>query len=551
MGLDSKYCKVTVHPATIKASPPRVRRQTVGDEGIGSVRRRPYKRAPPPQPPYKAYSAAVYDNVNELQEDSTDDIAVLSEDEPFTSSRRRAHTTSSLSSGRLSNRLLNPLSRMTLRWNEQDAAAKKSESHMVSEASTTSASTTPEMPDTPPPIIGLADSFLDIDSSFLDVDTNGSDDLMRPTIDDAVSLDASLIAATPPIPAGLTLDMLPTKHETPPIPSHLRDALLHSQNLEKHVSPFAVSHSDCGDESESDYDDDVSSVTTEEYDEDPTNHSVDIDSIRQTRQEAVANFEASMQAPNRPIPRSRITEVPRKVRHKVGGSARNIRGISSPPRMLSQVVRTRNGTVPNDETKNHSEDSNEHAAEPMYHGQELHLGFKTSTGLLTQVQGHPKRRGGGISSHNNPFSRRVRCYTVQPHELLEDVDTLRIIGHTTDGLLRGGDCVSFARTDGTVLRMQKMSKKLTFSNKVDVRAKFIITGVPDRTPVTSTFKFYLQSVYDRKRTVGFMPSRRESRPGCLAMYVHRNVEDKVEPIQFFKRHPGHGLAFWHNPQQWV
>ncbi|RLN70346.1 hypothetical protein BBJ29_009192 [Phytophthora kernoviae] len=525
MGLDPKYCKVTVHPASIKASPPRVRRQTVGDESIGASRRHPYKRAPPPQPPYKAYSAAVYDNVNELQEDDTDDIAVLSEDEPFTSSRRRAHTTSSLSSvstSRLSNRLLNPLSRMALRWNEQDAAAKKSESHIVSESSTTSASTTPEMLDTPPPMIDLANSFLDFDSSFLDVDTNGSDEIMRPTLDDT----ASLMAGTPPIPAGLTLDMLPTEYETPPIPSHLREVLLHNQNQEKHASPFVVAHSDCDDESESDYDDDVSSVTTEEYDEDSTNHSVDIDSIRQTRGEAVANFEASMRARNRPIPCSRITEIPRKARHKVGGSARNIRGLSSPPRMHSQVVRPRKGTVPNgnhaDEAKGISAHSNDRPAVPMYHGQELHLGFKTSTSLLTQ-----------------------------PHELLEDVDTLRIIGHTTDGLLRGGDCVSFARTDGTVLRMQKMSKKLAFSNKVDVRAKFIITGVPDRTPVTSTSKFYLQSVHDRKKTVGFMPSRRESRPGCLAMYVHRNAEDKVEPIQFFKRQPGHGLAFWHHPQQWV
>lgn len=547
MGVDPKYCKVTVHPANGNASPPRVRRQTVGDE-MSASRRRPYKRAPPPQPPYKAYAAAVYNDVDEIMEDDTADIAVLSEDEPFTSSRRRAHTTSSLSSSlRLSNRLLNPLSRMTLRWHEQaaDAAAKKSESQHA-ESSATSASSTPETLDTPPPMIDLANSFLDIENSFLDVDTNGSDEIMRPTLDEA----ADLMAGTPPIPAGLTLDMLPTQYETPPIPSHLRDVLLNKEN------DLALVQSDCENESESEYDDDVSSVTTSDYDEDPTSHSVDIDSIRQTRQEAVANFEASLHAPNRPIPQARITEVPRsKARRRVGGSARNIRGLSSPPRMLSQVVRPRKGTVPHGnvdaETGASGSNANEPPAEPMYHGQELHLAFKTSTGLLTQVQGHPKRHGSGMAAHKNPFSRRVRCYTVQPYEPLEDTDTLRIIGHTTDGMLRGGDCVSFARTDGTVLRMQKMFKKLTFSNKIDVRAKFIITGVPDRTPVTSTSKFYLQSVYDRKKTVGFLPSRRNGHPGCLAMYVHRNAEDKVEPIQFFKRHPGHGLAFWHNPQQWV
>ncbi|KUF97525.1 hypothetical protein AM588_10009377 [Phytophthora nicotianae] len=384
MGMDPKYCKVTVHPANIKASPPRMRRQTVGDEGLSSVRNESFKRAPPPVPPYKAYAAAVFDNVDEVLEDDTADIAVL-----------------------------------------------------------------------------------------------------------------------------------------------------------------IFEHSD-DEESEID-DDDTSSATTDDYGEDPANQSVDIDSIRQTREQAVANFEASLRDPNRRIPRSRTTEVPKRI----GGSARNIRGLSSPPRMLSQVIRPRKATVPDAADASTESGANSHNGEdpsvPMYHGQELHLAFKTTTGQITQVQGHPKRRGG----HANPFSRRVRCHAVQPYDSLEDGDTLRIIGHTTDGLLRGGDCVSFARTDGTVLRMQKMSKKLTFSNKIDVRAKFIITGVPDRTPVTSTSKFYLQSVYDRKKTVGFLRSRRDNHPGCLAMYVHRNAEDKVEPIQFFKRHPGQNMVFWHQPQQWV
>ncbi|GMF32405.1 unnamed protein product [Phytophthora lilii] len=542
MGTDTKCCKVTVHPANLKASPPRVRRQTVGDEGLASYS--PFKRAPPPVPPYKAYAAAVYDDVDELQEVDTADIAVLSEDEPFTSSRRRAHTTSSLStSARLSN-ILNPLSRMTMRWTEQSA---ETSSNKATESCTTSASSTPDLMDTPPPLM-TPPPMMDLANSFLDVDTDGSDEIMRPTFEST----ASLMAGTPPIPAGLTLDMLPTEYETPPIPSHLRDVLLHNQYQQKSFSPLVLVHSDDERESESEIeDDDASSATTDDYGEDPTNHSVDIDSIRQTRDQAVANFKASLRDPNRRVPRFRTTEVPKRV----GGSARSSRGLSSPPRMLSQVIRPRKATVPNGchagggtGAPGSHPHRNEPPAVPMYHGQELHLAFKTTIGQITHVQGHPKRRGVG---HKNPFSRRVRCFAVQPYDQLEDGDTLRIIGHTTDGLLRGGDCVSFARTDGTVLRMQKMSKKLTFSNKIDVRAKFIITGVPDRTPVTTVSKFYLQSVYDRKKTVGFLPSRRDNHPGCLAMYVHRNVEDKIEPIQFFKRHPGHSLVFWHHPQQWV
>eukprot|EP00644_Phytophthora_capsici_P013825 jgi/Phyca11/18738/fgenesh1_pg.PHYCAscaffold_40_\ len=360
MGLDPKYCKVTVHSASVKASPPRMRRQTVGDEGLASLRNRPYKRAPPPVPPYKSYAAAVYDNVNEVLEDDTADIAVLSEDEPMPSSRRRAHTTSSMStSSRLSN-ILNPLSRMTMRWTEQsnDAGSNK-----ATGSSTTSASSTPDLMDTPPPLL-TPPPMLDLTNSFLDVDTDGSDEITRPTLEDV----ASLMAGTPPIPAGLTLDMLPTEYETPPIPSHLRDVLLHNHNQQRSLSPLVLENSDDEGESDSEIDDDdTSSATTEDYGEDPTNHSVDIDSIRQTRDQAMVNFEASL-----------------------------------------------------------------------------------------------------------------------------------------------------------LLRMQKMSKKLTFSNKIDVRAKFIITGVPDRTPVTSTSKFYLQSVYDRKKTVGFLPSRRDNHPGCLAIALARS-----------------------------
>ncbi|KAF1791903.1 hypothetical protein GQ600_14320 [Phytophthora cactorum] len=450
MGMDPKYCKVTVHPANIKAS-------RLGCADRLSVMRSQFirngssKRAPPPVPPYKAYAAAVYDNVDELQEDDTADIAVLSEEEPILSSRRRAHTTSSM--------------------------LKQSTD------STTSASSTPDLMDTPPPLM-TPPPMMDLANSFLDVDTDGSDEITRPTFEDVA------------------------KYETPPIPSHLRDVLLHNQNQQKSLSPLVFEHSD---DEESEIDDDDASSTTDDHDEDPTNHSVDIDSIRQTRDQAVATFEASLRDPNRRVPRSRTTEVPKRV----GGSARNIRGLSSPPRMLSQVIRSRKATQ-------------EAPSVPMYHGQELHLAFKTTTGQITQVQGHPKRRGG----HKNPFSRRVRCNAIQPYDSLEDGDTLRIIGHTTE--------VFFAVE--TVSHSRAPTARCAYAEDVQEVDPSLLSLGPDRTPVTSTSKFYLQSVYDRKKTVGFLPSRRDNHPGCLAMYVHRNAEDKVEPIQFFKRQPDQNLS---------
>ncbi|CAH0473918.1 unnamed protein product [Peronospora belbahrii] len=527
MGLDQKYCKLTVHPTNTVVAPSRVRRQTVGDQGFGSCQ---YNQ---PVLPYKSYVPDVYDGMNE-EEDDTDDIAVLSEDEPLALSRRRAHTTSSMSTSvRLSN-ILNPLSRMTMRWTEHLA---DEDSNKTAVSSTTSSSTTPDLFATPPPL--LSQPMLDLANSFLDVDTNGTDEIMRPTFEEL----ASMMAGTPPIPAGVTLDMLPNEYETPPIPSHLRNVLMiHNQHDRISLSPVGIENDDVEGESDSDIeDDDASSIGTDEYSNDLTSHSVDIDRIRQTRDEAVASMNGPLRDSTQLKPRSRRTHA----LHCVG--RRNVRGLSSPPRMLPQVALLRKATVPErGETTDIEPYTDEISSMPMYHGQELHLAFKTTTGKTAQVEAHPKRRSG---AHRNPFSRRVRCHEVQPYDDLEESDTLRIIGHTTEGLLCGGDCVSFARTDGMVLRMQKMSKKLKFSNKIDVRAKFIITGVPDRTPVSSSSNFYLQSMYDRNKTVGYLPSRRENYPGCLAMYLHRNVEDKIEPVQFFKRPPGHNLVFWHRMQR--
>uniref|UniRef100_M4BAS4 Uncharacterized protein n=1 Tax=Hyaloperonospora arabidopsidis (strain Emoy2) TaxID=559515 RepID=M4BAS4_HYAAE len=545
MGLDIKYCKVTVHKAETKASPYRVRRQTVGQEGQYLLRRCTSDQTPVavPRPSYNTYVPVVGGGLNEVPDDDAVDIAVLSEDESLVSSRRRAHTTSSLSSSaRLSN-VLNPLSRLTIRFREN---LTDPEVNKTAVSSITSASLTRDVMGsqlllpTPPPM-------MDLISSFLELDTDGSDDIVRPTLEDA----ASLMAKTPPIPTGMTLEVLfASEYETSSISSHQYEAPLLNQFHQRSPSPRVLGSNDGGELSESDMEDDnASSASTDDYGDDVTDHSVDISSILCTREQAVANSRASLRNMNRVRTRFR-TPTGQK---RVGGSARNIRGLSSPPRMVeTQIGRPRKATVPDAGEGAAGFDAhprnNEVPSVPLYHGQELHLAFKTTKGRITQVQGHSVRRKG----HKNPFSRRVRCNAVQPFDTLEDSDTLRIIGHTTGDLLCGGDCVSFARTNGTVLRMQKMSKKLTFSNKIDERAKFIIVGVPDRTPVTSTSKFYLRSVYDNKKTVGYLASRREDHPGCLAMYIHRDAEDsKVEPVQFFKRDGGHGLAFGLRPQQWL
>lgn len=521
--MEPKYCKVTVRRAS--PQPTRPRRQTVGAD-VDSTYHQLHAAAFRSQRPMPMADRDLVTYVQE-DEDASEDIAVLSEDAPPV--RRRANTTAT-GVEVIKGRVLNPLSRMTLRWTEHDKPAAVS--------STASGSTTPEMPDTPPPILdfGMAG---DLTNSFLDVDTDGHDP-ERKTLDDP---NQYFLAGTPPIPAGITLDMLPTEDSTPPIPSHLRNTLRVKSGRSFEPMPtiatLARGHED--DDTDDDMDDASSAATSDYLDShdragvihEEMASSVDIDSIMQSRAQALARFEASMSSMNasRGPPRFRTTDMPASI-------ARDLRGLSSPPRMMSTVIRQhRKGTVANDGNYmgvagGFAADHTPMNAEPLYHGQELHLCFKTGAGQLTQVAGHPKRRG---HAPTNPFSRRIRCHSIAEDAPLEDLDTLRIIGHTTDGQLRGGDCISLARTDGTVLRMQKMSKKLTFSSKIDVRSKFIITGVPENTLVTSVTKFYLQSVYDRSKTVGFLRSKRAHHPGCLAVYATGSNDDKTEPTQFFKR----------------
>ncbi|KAI9923080.1 hypothetical protein PsorP6_000251 [Peronosclerospora sorghi] len=315
---------------------------------------------------------------------------------------------------------------------------------------------------------------------------------------------------TPPIPATLKLDMLTTKLETPEIQSHLSGVLLHKKRRQ----------------SQPESEESAEKEDTNNYRDRSFGQSMDIDSIRHNRDQGVANFEALLRDSNLLDQNFGTNEAPKIA----GGLAQNVRGLSSPAPMRNQLISPRKATVPDNKASNTHPHENEVPLEPMYHGQEVHLVFKIPKDQTIQAQELSMRHKG---VHENPFSRRVRCDEVRPYASSEDGDTLRIIGHTMDGILRGGDCVCFAPLDGKVLRMQLMSEKLTSSSKIDVRAKFLIIRVPDRVPVTSTSKFYLQSLYE---TVGFLRSRWETHSGCLVIYFDENTNDKVEPIQFFKRY---------------
>ncbi|CEG41495.1 uncharacterized protein PHALS_11836 [Plasmopara halstedii] len=515
--MNSVNCKVTVRSA-VKSSPPLMRRQTVGDTDPRSIRDQSQKRT---ASVYKGYADTLYNGFDESEEDDTAEIAVLCEEAPTWSTRRRAYTTSSMSTSTRVSNILNPLCRLTMRWTESLNDTRSSK------ATDSCTSSTPSQMDTHHPVL----TVINLASSFLDVDTDGNDDTTRPTIENV----ARLMTGTHSIPSSLTVDMLSTEYEASPTPPHV---LLTNTEFPKNILPIVIGHL-----VETD-DGDTADAVTNEYSEESSNYLVDNSRVSHDPDQTVCKAD-SLQ---RIIDSQNSKFYKRHPHERADGIAHNIRLLS---RLLSHIIRpcidTAQGIVQAPDMSAtmtaHLRDS-ETPSLPMYHGLELHLSFTRVTGQIIQVQGYPKRRG----KHKNPFSRRIRCHAIYHHSHFEDGDTLRIIGHNTDGLLYGGDCISFARTDGTVLRMQKISKKLTFSNKVDDRAKFIITGVPDRTPVTSASKFQLQSSYDRKKFMGFLPSRHSNKPGCLSMYDHGNAESKVEPILFSKRHPERDPVFWYDPR---
>nr|CCA19170.1 conserved hypothetical protein [Albugo laibachii Nc14] len=155
---------------------------------------------------------------------------------------------------------------------------------------------------------------------------------------------------------------------------------------------------------------------------------------------------------------------------------------------------------------------------------------------------------GQVSSHKNRLSQRVTCFPLNaedlhhPEQLESDTQNLfHINAHTIDGQLRGGDCVVLARSDGSVLRKQSITKKLVFSRREDSKSKFIISGIRDGMLVGNTMPFYLVSVCDRSKTIGFLhsSSRFEKNTfGWLVMcptQMRREEASVVEPIYFLQR----------------
>lgn len=539
MGVNDKFCKVTVH----RASPPppstpekmaqttRPRRQTIGTDYEASSfffqppsQQRPHQNQNQASRATERYRA----NASEIIPDEEFDAMLQSAEQ----TRRRAKTdaTGNGHAVRASGvevikiRKMNPLSRLTLRWTEQRDSARLSDKAPLfadDDDDDETANTIDLLDDLmdddddddDPPLLDIRANG-EFNNSFLECDTNGNDPV-RQTLDDLFT------AGTPPIPAGLTLDMLPTAFSDTSMPvTYARG--LYSSNVSQSDDPFGslarMTHTTTNNSpSETDDDDSVATSSVLGYESD---EEVNIDEVR-NKAEAIARFEASFQ--DRATPLFRTTEIPKN---------RQNRGMSSPPRMLSQVIRTRkqsNPVHPRSHGSSASEDLN-NARNAIYSGQTLHLNFKNSRSQVVQVSGQPKKSGS-----KNIFSKRIRCQTVDETLPMDIRDALRIIGHTTDGIIHGGDCISIARNDGHVLRLQTLSKKLCFSPKIDLRAKFIVAGVPEGTVVTFKSKFYLQSVYDRSKTVGFLKSRRSSSPGYLVMYAYRSKEDKSEPIQFYQR----------------
>lgn len=531
---DNKFCKVTVHRTSPPPpSPPtkmqQTRRQTIGtDFEASSFFFQSQRTAARATERYRTNASAV----SEIIPDEEFDAMLQSAEQ----TRRRAKTDATTGGNArasgvemIKGRKMNPLSRLTLRWTEQRESARLSDKAPLfadddddDDATNNTIDMLDDLMDNnqfdddydEPPLLDIRANG-EFNNSFLECDTNENDPV-RQTLDDLFT------AGTPPIPAGLTLDMLPTAYSDSSMPSTFSRGL-YSSNVPHSEDPFqslARMHSSNNNNAPSETDDDDDSVATSSMLDYESEEEVNIDEVR-NKAETIARFEASFQ--DRATPLFRTTEIPK---------SRMNRGMSSPPRMLSQVIRTRkqsNPVHPHSHGSSASEDLN-NARNSLYSGQTLHLNFKNSSSQVVQVSGQPKK-----SASKNIFSKRIRCQAVDEALPMDIRDALRIIGHTTDGIIHGGDCISIARNDGHVLRLQTLSKKLCFSPKIDLRAKFIVTGVPEGTVVTSKSKFYLQSVYDRSKTVGFLKSRRSSSPGYLVMYAYRNKEDKSEPIQFFQR----------------
>ncbi|KAI9920916.1 hypothetical protein PsorP6_001694 [Peronosclerospora sorghi] len=148
------------------------------------------------------------------------------------------------------------------------------------------------------------------------------------------------MAGAPPIPATLKLDMVTTKLETPGIQSHLSCVLLHKKRRQSQPeSEESAEKEDTNSEIE---DDEEGHFTAQDYGNLSFRHSMDIESIRQNRDQGVANFESCFVIPILFDQNFGTNEAPKIS----GGLARNIRRLSSPAPMRNQITRPRKATVP-------------------------------------------------------------------------------------------------------------------------------------------------------------------------------------------------------------
>lgn len=573
MGLnDNKYCKLTVHRVSPRkaAVETRPRRQTVGHQA---------------ETTFPGFGVGGSQSCGETEDESAseDDAAVVV-------TRRRAYTSTAANKDdgcveMRAGRLLNPLSRLTLRTTETNMDIPRMT--YTPPEKRVSAFDIPLNDDTDmddPPIL---DQRVDEDlySSFLDIDTDENDQ-ERPTMDDpqkffgasssrvdfsasssrvdfsasSSSVTSSRVdfgassssvadssqkffgalgnsrvmnhsrvdaastpmkffgADTPPIPAGFTIDMLPSV-DTADDYDHVYSP------PETPIAMMKAYETDDNEDDESSFydDDDTSSATSSSFID--INAEINVDDFRKSN--VLSRFKESLNRPN-PMPYFRTTE---KFPKKIGANRPNKSRSSPPPRKVSyeSFPRFQDSRVSSQFDSVYQTVPNETA---LHHDQVLHLAFKNSLGQLVQISGQPRRK-----TAKNLFSRRIHCESIVDASPFNGCDAIRLIGHTSEGPIRGGDTISLARLDGLVLRIQTLSKKLCFSSKIDHKSKFIVTGVPEGTLVTDTTKFYLRSVYDRSKTVGILNSKKSGTPGCLVMYAHRNKADMSEPIQFFKRLP--------------
>ncbi|KAI9918411.1 hypothetical protein PsorP6_011786 [Peronosclerospora sorghi] len=199
--------------------------------------------------------------------------------------------------------------------------------------------------------------------------------------------------------------------------------------------------------------------------------------IQQNRDKGVANFESLLRDSN-PFDQNFGTNEDPKI---AGSLARNVRGLSSPAPMRNQVTRPRKATVPDNKASNTHPHENEVPLVPIYHGQNFIWFSKYRRIRLFKFRDYPC----GVKEATKIL---FRVYTVTKLDL--PVLRKTAIHYVSLGIRS----TAYNAVEAAYPLLPWME-----SRRIDVWAKFIIIGVPDRVSVTSASKFYLQSLYDRRK----------------------------------------------------